>query len=108
MFGKLRADGTFASISIDGKKYERSGAQRLKINYLASSDAVPHACRADGIEDKEIDIFLKKSRWLVYLPLKDYKQCLFSVSIVFTKQQISRHVSRLVSGVLSTNLQSRH
>ena len=51
------------AISIDGKKYERVGRQKLKINNLGVDDSREYICKADGVDDKTIAVHLEKSKY---------------------------------------------
>eukprot|EP00794_Sanderia_malayensis_P007017 gene7017-7802_t len=54
----------------DGKKYIRLSAQKLKITNLDSSDAYEHICRAPGLGDKVIPVFLTSAPHIVDFDVK--------------------------------------
>ena len=59
----MQNDSTLASIVIDGIKYQKAGAQKLKINNLDEGDATTYVCRADGMKDQIKRVFVSKSKY---------------------------------------------
>ena len=63
----MQNDSSLADIMIDGIKYQRSGAQKLRINNFNLDDAVPHVCRIDGAIDKYIYVSIQKGKYRMHI-----------------------------------------
>ena len=62
----MQFDSSFTRIVIDGTKYQRIGSQKVRINNLSADDAVPHVCRAEGVRDKTINVYIERSKYCRY------------------------------------------
>jgi len=56
----LKHPGGPVKMLIDGKKYERVGRQKLKINNLDVDDSKEYICKADGVDNKIITVRLQE------------------------------------------------
>ena len=51
------------AIVIDGVKYQKIGAQQLRINNLDAEDEAGYICRAVGLSDKTTNVHLQNSEY---------------------------------------------